>query len=316
MELDLDLLKCIVLSFYPVVFIFGLIGNFTTFFIFSRKKFKLLKTTIYFKFLNVTETITLSFSMVDYLNYQYGINLLNASYIFCKFTYYILYIFSPVSGWILVILSFDRLLSTKYPSKLLVRNKKQIKLLICAFVIFCNVLYYIPIAILSNYVNVYLNDSSSNNSDSTLVIDKCISGDQYGVSDWLDLLNSSIIPFIFMSIFTAKALKSLFESRRKTHNASCSTTQRKESFKKRDLRYAFTLLIFNFSFLILNLPVVSFYVILRYVDISQNLSEFLLAFTTLLFYSYYGSFFYLNLLINSVFRNELKALIKTILRKK
>jgi len=316
MGLVLDIIKCIILSFYPLVFIFGLIGNFTTFLLFSRKKFKLLKTTIYFKFLNITETITLSFSMVDYLNYQYGINLSNASYLFCKFTYYVLYIFSPVSGWILVILSFDRLLSTKYPSKLLIRNKKQIKLIICGFVIFCNIVYNLPIAILSKYETVYQNDSSNNNSDIIFITNECISGDQYGISDWLDLLNSSIIPFIFMSIFTAKALKTLFESRRKTHNVSCSTTQRNESFKRRDLRYAFTLLTFNFSFLILNLPVVSFFVILRYVDINQNLSEFLLIFTTLLFYSYYGSFFYLNLLINAVFRNELKALIKTILRKK
>jgi hypothetical protein len=311
----LYILQSIVLSFYPIILFFGLIGNFTTFLIFSRKKFKLLKTTIYFKFLNITESITLSISVIDYLNFQFGISLLNVSRPFCKLTYYVLYMFSPVSGWILVILSLDRLLSTKYPSKLLIRNKKQIKLLICGCVVLFNMIYYMPMAIFSDFKQVDLNDSLNNISNHKVFINECITGDSLGICDWMDLLNSSIIPFVFMTLFTIKALQTLFESRRKTRIVSTSTTQGFQSIRKRDIRYAFTLLIFNFCFITLNLPVVAFYLIVRYVEINESLAKFFNLFTSLLFYSYFGLFFYLNLMINSVFRNELKTILKLIRKK-
>jgi hypothetical protein len=84
--------------------------------------------------------------------------------------------------------------------------------------------------------------------------------------------------------------------------------QTSNNTKSRDRKFAFTTVALNFIFLILNLPIAVYGQLTT--SLEPNLDLILTFIFEILWYLYYASGFYVQIIVNSTFRNELFALFK------
>ena len=149
---------------------------------------------------------------------------------------------------------------------------------------------------LFSYLKVY--DGFGN---TTTISKECI-GAEWNTFEDMDLFNSTLIPFTLMFIFTLLTLKSLYDSRRRTHIKSRGSNN--DASKMRDKKFAITTVTLVFTFLILNLPVF-IYNMIDYFDIPifYSISFFLL-------YLNFTSIFFINISVNSVFKKEFFVLFR------
>ena len=81
----------------------------------------------------------------------------------------------------------------------------------------------------------------------------------------------------------------------------------------KDRKFAISSITINIQFIILNLPYFMIGVIYEYTNLfdnAKNLFFFLHAFTYFLFYVNLGTTFFINYFVNSIFRNEIKTVLK------
>jgi hypothetical protein len=96
----------------------GLIGNFITFAIFSRKSFQKNSINVYCRALALVDSIILLFQFVGDVNLIfYNLNLYWNSNALCKISTYVFVALPPVSGWIIVAFSLDKLISVLAPNR-------------------------------------------------------------------------------------------------------------------------------------------------------------------------------------------------------
>lgn len=283
---DLHTIKTIFLSLYPIIFILGFVGNVISFIVFSQKRFRNTLFNVYFRALNLIYSFTITYTLFDYFNYQFNANIQTVSWLFCHFNLYLIYSIAPVAAWLLVVISLDRMLSTKYPSKYLMRKNKRIQILICIFFLIFNLIYYIPLAIYQNYEETFNNVTNMTDVTCTL--------NDSGVVYWMDLFNSTLIPFIFMTAFSTITVRHLFKSRLNILNR----------INQKDYKFAITSISMNVCFFVLNSPIVIVPLIFNYVDIDQKLYDLFYVISIIPYYVDFGLIFYINIFVNSLFRQE------------
>ena len=276
---------------YMVACCFGFIGNLTAMFMFSRKKYKNTIFSSYFRILTLIDVLVL-LTRIDYFLKDNGkIALRMVSTFFCKSTMYIIYLTPSISSWIMVLISLDRFVSIVMPAKFLFRKQIKYQLLACTVAIVYNTLFSIPVIITYEY---YLKKTSSNTT-----WPKC-SHPSYSI-DIIDIINSSMIPFVLMLILTLLILRTIFKSRSKTT----------QTINKKDIRFAITSISLNISFLILKLPH-SFFTFLEFflTEIDESTDAFIYTLLSIFMYSHHGSLFYLTFITNTAFRKEFISLFR------
>ena len=276
----------IFLSLYPIIFILGFVGNVISFIVFSQKRFRNTLFNVYFRALNLIYSFTITYTLFDYFNYQFNANIQTVSWLVCHFNLYLIYSIAPVAAWLLVVISLDRMLSTKYPSKYLMRKNKRIQILICIFFLIFNLIYYIPLAVYQNYEETFNNVTNMTDVTCTL--------NDGGVVYWMDLFNSTLIPFIFMTAFSTITVRHLFKSRLNILNR----------INQKDYKFAITSISMNVCFFVLNSPIVIVPLIFNYVDIDQKLYDLFYVISIIPYYVDFGLIFYINIFVNSLFRQE------------
>lgn len=296
-------IKDMFLFFYPFIFVFGTIGNILAFMVFARKKFKNTLFSIYFRFIILTDSFTLIYAILDYIKYKHSIDIELKSEIFCKLTLYLIYAVAPLNGWVLVMVAFDRLISINHSKSCMTLRKNQsTQLKICISFFAFNLLYYIPMIIFKKYKAN--NKFYDENKNETIIKNECILNDSNGLIYILDFFHSTIFPFFFMILFTSLTLYNVFKSRNKIKS-------NRSSFKSKDLKFAFTSISLNLCFLILNFPIVLFLLLSNYSElISNNLDLFYIIGSTF-YYMNFGTVFYINFLVNTLFKNEFFSMIKS-----
>ena len=294
---------------YVIVLIFGLAGNILSFIVFSRKKFKNTLFSIYFRVLNIADVYTILFALVDFLKYKVGYEIEIISAFFCKTTFYSLFAISPISGHILVVIAIDRFITTRCPNRFSIRNKKYFQIILCLFITLYNISYYIPMIIFHEFELISVNDSNS-----TKISYACNLNDA-GVTYWMDFFNSTVIPFALMIIFTSLTLKLIFDSRvklaatRRVRTRAASLVQSNSTTKIKDIKFAVTSITLNLCFLVLNFPVVTYSLLSVYMQMDQDLQDFIYVITEFFFYVNAGLLFYINILVNSIFKKELYEML-------
>ena len=288
-----ELLKNIFVFSIPFILLWGVIGNIFSFIVFSRNKFRVTFFSVYFRVLAFTDTFTLLFIINDFPAAYFNEDIQNSSYITCKMFYYFIYSISPVSAWILVVVSFDRMLNIIRPNQYLFMKKKKLQIVICSVIFLYNTIYYIPQAIYKEY------QIQANLSNSSEIVYKCIGLNEEKIVDWMDLFNSTIIPFILMIIFTSITVKRLFKSRSK------ASIEVNGKIKNRDVKFALTSISLNIFFFIFNLPVCIFHVVTHYIVLEDADFSLLNIIILFCFYLNFGIVFYVNFFTNPLFKNEL-----------
>ena len=292
-----EIIKNVFVLAIPFVLIWGVVGNAFSFIIFSRKKFRVTFFSVYFRILAFTDTFTLLFIINDFSATYLNEDIQNSSFIMCKMFYYFIYSISPISAWILVTVSLDRMLNIIKPNQYLFMKKKKTQITICFGIFVLNMVYYIPQAIFKEYQQVNLSNSSAD------IEYKCVGLDEEKIVDWMDLFNSTIMPFILMIIFTTITVKRLFESRSKNLSGHIG-------IKNRDVKFALTSISLNVFFFLFNLPVCIFHVLTHYIifdDADFSLLNIIILFC---FYLNFGIVFYVNVFTNPLFRNELFVFLR------
>ena len=110
----------------------------------------------------------------------------------------------------------------------------------------------------------------------------------------IDLVNSTVIPFVIMLISSLKIIHYLGKSRKKC-NLNNSTKKDTRRLTK-DMQFALTILFLDINFLAFNLPV-------SIVELSNVSDDFLVKFDYF-FYTQYAFNFFVQLISNSLFRDE------------
>ena len=113
----------------------------------------------------------------------------------------------------------------------------------------------------------------------------------HDIVEMMDLMNTSVLPFIGMFILSIALIVCVYRSR-----------SRINSNTNRDNRFAVSTVSLNIMFFVLTCPIVIYYMI-TYEDSIIN------RYAYLVYYSYYGLGFYMQIIVNRDFRNEFLFLI-------
>lgn len=112
------------------------------------------------------------------------------------------------------------------------------------------------------------------------------------IIDMMDLLNSTVFPFIGMFILSIALIVCVYRSRSRITSSNTN----------RDNRFAISAISINIMFFVLTCPIVIYYMITYEDSIISN-------FAYLIYYSYFGFGFYMQIIVNRDFRNEFLSLI-------
>lgn len=298
--------------FYLVIFIVGTLGNLIALFVFSRKNFQNTIFSTYYRLVTIYDILTLIQIMMDlYIHFQFNINIKIVSDFFCKFIEYYNYIIPSISVWTLSIISVDRFFSIFVPFKFKFRKTKSFQSTICLIIIIYNLIYYYTLfysSLEETPITMTMNDSNeSNTSDLTLLIE-CKKYNPNGLIDWMDFFNSTIIPFIIMTISNGFILNKIVQRSRKRSNMMISSSSSADSkLNTRDMKYALTSIALNAIFFIFNFPITIFLVSKNYITFEEkyeSMVDLIEIVVTLLFYLNFAVLFFTSVISNSLFRKE------------
>ena len=294
----INIIKTIFVYTYPIISFVGLVTNTLSFVIFSHKKFQNTIFYIYFRFILFFDILCMMIPINKFFESNLNIYIRDMNDSLCKFRYYYIYVVYPISGWGLVIISIDRFVSIAYPSRYLIRKRTIFQILVCLFILAYNLIYYIPMLF------YYLKATSkfNNATNRTTTTYKCTN--QNYPTEWFNIINTTILPFLFMFLFTMLTLRVLFKTRKKSFQR---TKCYNKSIRQRDIKFAVTSITLNIIFLLLNLPygiysLASFY-IQDFID--KDVQNLLYAIIYVPFYINLTTVFFINVKVNSIFRNQL-----------
>ena len=304
--IDFYILKFLVQSYIPIcTLISGLLGNLIGILVFFRKNLLKFPTRNLYISLAIFDTIYLVYRMIGELTIENGISMYLISNNWCKIFRYFRYSLGPISAWLLVYISIDKFISIQFPNFKLIKLVKFQNTVIFIIVIF-NLIYYIPFFIYSKLFIVYSNETNIlnitnyiNNTNNEL---NCYFTELYHkkVLYMMDLINSTLIPFILMFIFSILLIYTIFKSRLRILRLNSAVDRKK---LRKDIKFAFTSILLNVAFVALNLPVCI-------ANLLNDISDF---YYKLLLYLFFISFcinFYLLFTFNSIFRKELLIFLK------
>jgi hypothetical protein len=284
----------------PILLFLGAVGNIFSFIIFSREKFRKTSFSLYFRVLAFTDTFTLLYIINDVSAALFDQDLVNSSYFMCKIFNYLIYSIAAASGCLLVVVSLDRMLSIIKPKKFLFLKKTRTQTTICFLAVSYNLTFYIPLIVYKDY-EIQGNLSEEN---STGFVYQCTDCQETNIVYWMDLFNSTLMPFLVMATSNFLTVNRLFKSRAKTM-VKAKLSSSSSRLNKRDVRFAVTSAVLDAFFILCNFPLCAFYLTEDFVRL-DDLDLNLFYFSTLFFYYLnFGVVFYVNFFTNALFRNEL-----------
>jgi len=297
--------------FPPFVLFMGIIGNSLGFLILSRKRFLKLPIRNFMRFLSFIDTFYLLQIIADYLTNTFNMDIRMISASWCKIFTYFNYCLCPMSSWSLVFINVERMISITAPSYLTnLFNKRKFQQILCAIIIFWDLIFYVPYACFNDWIVSEVENSSFNESLSDVTYECTYIDDVYGrVLPLMDLFNSTLIPFIILTCTSIYSIIFIYKSRRRFTSQlhHCDDERRiqihnkKEKLKK-DVKFSITLCILNIIFLFYTLPIC----VTNYIDTT----DFVYLLTLYWYYASFATNFWIFFLFNSIFRDELLVLLK------
>jgi len=234
----------------------------------------------------------------------------------CKLITFFLRIFTQVPSWLQVMVSFDRMLSVKYPNRFLILNKKAILTCLIGIIILFIMVISIPIIYMDIVVEQIFNsttNTSSTKKTCTASVELLLARDLIGLS------SRTIIPFIFMITFNIIIIRKLLKTKWSIFKNKSQQNIRKRSNKK-EYQFAFSIIAINISFLVILSPLtigqILKYIFMMGLNVEQQKVSVIVA--TLDYFCFISVYivllnnafsFFINLIFNKLFRKELKAIL-------
>ena len=281
---------------YLVIVVIGTITNIVAFIIFSRKRFENTIFSTYFRFMLIVDTFGLVYLVLGkFLYFQFKIQIRDFNESLCRLTLLLAYSVPPISAYILVVISIDRWLTITKPTFLLIRKKFSFQILVCIGIVFANFIYNGQLFFSYLEIDDYYPNSTRL---------RCLIPYQ-DTLQMMDLINSTIIPFLLMIISTILTIKSVFKSAKKNQSTNQLLTD--NQIRRRDIKFAITSISFNIIFLMLNLPFgLSTQIPNTMLPIIKR--RFLVILFLFLTYLNHVTVFFINISVNKIFLEEFKIL--------
>lgn len=267
---------------------FGLIGDLLgSYIFFISDSLSSIGPMIIYRSLFINDLLTIVQIVCYFLSYSLYIPVFSASSITCKLLNFLIYSIPAISPIFLVYISIERFISIGYPTKRKYLQNKRNQLIFVLVVCSYNFIYYIPTITGMDLMVYSANDSLVCNYKTY---------EYQTLLSYMDLINRVFLPFLLMTIFSIALIIIIFKSRIRI--LASGSISEKKTFKK-DVKFSISILIFNFIFLLCNLPLSLF---LLYPDYLEFPFLYILL-CWLLFVSYTINF-YVLIFTNSVFRKE------------
>ncbi len=294
----------ILLNIFKTVCAISMLGNIFALIVFSRKSFQNTIFSTYFRLLTLFDILTILNGIDDLIILSGSDTYWTKSILICKFAYWINYLMPSISSWILSLISIDRCISIARPQKYLFRKKIKFQLIGCLIVILFNCLCFLPIAI-----------DASIYSSNKIINETIVCENHNEASELINSIIGVLIPFLIMFISNIIIIKTIFKSRK---NSISSTTPFNNSNNNnnnvllKDIKFSITSICFNISFFVLNIPLSIYLAFQLVVDLDEDEKKNITISLSIIYYSHYGTLFYVSYLINSLFRNECLNLFQQI----
>lgn len=270
-------------SFFAVIV--GLIGNCISYKIYSQS---LRKNTlsIYFRTMSVFNNLVLFYMLIEAIQQYFGWDIRVTCDMACRTFDYGLLVVGAIPGWLLVPVSADRFLHICRPNRYPLFFEFKFQLGLISFIIGYNLALYSP--------NIWNSQMIRANSSLNHSLNVC-KNDFVLTNSWLDMFNSTIVPFVFMILFTVLLIYYVRQSREKTHHTHGGMKDRK---------FAITAITLNMLFLVLNLPITIVDLLITYANMSDYVMKIVYFLTITCFYVFFAADFYVQFTFNSVFREK------------
>ena len=132
-----------ILNFLMInVLLYGFIGNFLCFKIFTSTKLNKYPISIYFRAISIFDSLVLIEGINLLINTNFNFYLSKVNDALCKIDYYFKYATAPISPWLMVIVSFDRFINSAFPKRFLFLHKIRTQVCVILFVVLFNYLLY------------------------------------------------------------------------------------------------------------------------------------------------------------------------------
>lgn len=288
----------IIVSLYMIIILADILLNILVLIVFSSKKFRNTVFWIYFRFVAIFQILAVLIPINKILEFNFNIYVMNLNDFFCKLRVYYFNVLFPINGWMMVVISIDRFLIIAFPTRFLIRKKTSFQIFVCFGILLYNLIYYAP-SLLSK-----INETSSfvNKTNQTNLEKKCVVPVIYPY-DLVNTLNSTIITFTLMFLFTILSIRIILKSRKTNQNQTKRT---------KNIRFSIITIALTVIFLGLNIPYTIYVILLTYLPNMVDQTHKKLIFSLINFASYSNlvSSFFTNFIFNKIFRKELKKKIK------
>lgn len=275
----------------------GICGNYLLFKVYSRKNLTKNSFSIYFRCMAIVDFAILLHSFTYLLGTAFDLDLHQQSDLLCKTLDLPIYILPPVSAYLLVLLSLDRLLKIKFPNRFLFFYKQKFQIASISMLFVYNVAFYCQLAWGRQLQPTIITNSTTNTS---IIEFTCQDLSEAKLVYKMDLFNSAIVPFVLMTLISTSIIVIVVRSRLKINSLSSLSSSSRISTK--DKKFAITTIILNLAFLVFNLPVEVLLVFGG--GLEPDLYNLIYYILNTLYYWNYANDFYIQIGVNSLFRNE------------
>ena len=308
--------------FSPILITVGVCGNLLSLAVLSRRRMSNSTTSVYLRWLAVTDTLVLLIGNGrEFIFYVTNIDIRELSDVSCRIHYWLALSITALSGWMLCVLTIDRLISIKKTlwarSTCTRKTALMISFTVSGFMFFIN-------AHLLGYLErtEIIVPIQQPNSSGTIVLDVgCFSSDPVYLIFMQKafplkvFLLYSLLPMVCLitcNVMLIKELRKLKDPLRLTNGLTLSSAQRKDFSSV--TRMLIAVCIF---FAVVSLPTALYLIVEPYLfrgtspkDISKRRLTW--AVVCLCMYANNAANFYLYCLSGSLFRKELKDMLSAI----
>lgn len=281
-----------------LILLVGIKGNLIGLVIFSKESFrKRLRSYIIYISIALVDLIYLFYAISKDILNNLAISLSSISNQSCKIIKFLNYALGPNLAWLLVFISIEKFLSIRFPRfKLIKRVSYQVTIILV--IIHINLLVYMPILSMSVLIINY-----DNLTNETTKVCRFEHSSQYALVNLVDFFNSTLLPALFMFVFSILLITTIFRSRARVMRLN-NLNKNKILFRK-DAKFAISSIVLNVFFIILNAPIC----IGNFIDTLADDSDLFQSFYCI----YYVSFcvnFHVLYFTNSIFRHQVHSFFK------
>ena len=248
----------------PPIVLLGLTGNLLSVCVMLRKRFRSTSTSVYLIALAVVDSIYLidNFMFVNWVRIFFGIDIRLFSVLACQFYVYGLYVCKCLGAWLVVAVTFERLVAVKWPHRARdLCTRRRAYYAICGIILTtCTLYIYIPVVHTIWYEGPIGPDCSFTLPENLVLT----------ALHFLDMFMYSLIPSILLLGTNIALIRSIATQ---TKTFTKANSRGKRLVKSDTRRLTAMLLAVSLTYLVLTFPVTAIHVYKVFVHTPKNWVE-------------------------------------------